>query len=105
MSLYSDDLYPFHQFSEVSPLATVATVMDTTATPPPGDVDNCDVEDTNNSLVEVYADRLCAVTHAFALCCSTLQKSSGRLVCMLAHPPVHKAFLHSKGDILDFFSL
>ena len=33
------------------------------------------VED--DSLVEIYADRLCAVTHAFALCCSTVQKSSG----------------------------
>lgn len=31
-----------------------------------------------NGLVEVYSDRLCAVTHAFALCSSVLQKSSGR---------------------------
>ncbi len=31
-----------------------------------------------DSLVEVYADRLCAVTHAFALCCRVLQKSNAR---------------------------
>lgn len=37
-----------------------------------------------DSLVEVYSDRLCAVTHAFALCCSVLQKSSRRQVVKLA---------------------
>ena len=37
-------------------------------------------EEEENSLVEVYSDRLCAVMHAFALCCSVLQKSSGRSV-------------------------
>ena len=58
--------------------------MDGVATPPPpgGSADvghECEVEDKDeDSLVEVYADRLCAVTHAFALCCATLQKSSGR---------------------------
>ena len=30
------------------------------------------------NLVEVYADRLCAVTHALALCCTTMQKAGGR---------------------------
>ena len=63
---------------EPSPLATTVTVMDTTTASPPADVvEGCEEED-NDSLVEVYADRLCAVTHAFALCCATLQKSSGR---------------------------
>ena len=58
--------------------------MDSTASPPTrtDEVEVCDDdderEDNNHSLVEVYADRLCAVTHAFALCCATLQKSSGR---------------------------
>lgn len=33
-------------------------------------------------VVGVYAERLSAVTHAFALCCHTLQKSSGRSVTM-----------------------
>ena len=62
-----------------SPLATVAMVTDaTSASPPPGDIDGCEGEDMNNNLVEVYADRLCAVTHAFALCCATLQKNSGK---------------------------
>ena len=38
-------------------------------------------EDTwSPDIVGVYADRLCAVTHAFALCCSTLQKASGKYV-------------------------
>ena len=73
--------------SEPSPLATTATVMDSTASPAPtGEVKGhnekeMDDEEDNkddHSLVEVYADRLCAVTHAFALCCSTLQKNSGR---------------------------
>ena len=36
-------------------------------------------------LVEVYADRLCAVTHAFALCCSTLSKFDGRSVSCDGH--------------------
>ena len=30
-------------------------------------------------IVGVYAERLSAVTHAFALCCHTLQEGSGRL--------------------------
>lgn len=62
--------------------------MDTTASPPAnmvkgssegkeGEEEEGEEED-NHSLVEVYADRLCAVTHAFALCCATLQKNSGR---------------------------
>lgn len=39
-------------------------------------------EEKDDSLVEVYSERLCAVTHAFALCCNVLQKSSGRFdVC------------------------
>ena len=29
-------------------------------------------------IVGVYAERLSAVTHAFALCCHTLQDSTGR---------------------------
>ena len=33
-------------------------------------------QDEDSSLVEVYADRLCAVTHALALCCSSVQKAS-----------------------------
>jgi len=33
-------------------------------------------QDEDSSLVEVYADRLCAVTHALALCCSSMQKAS-----------------------------
>ncbi len=33
------------------------------------------------NLVEVYADRLCAVSHAFALTCTTLQRSSKRYEC------------------------
>lgn len=60
--------------------------MDSTASPPTSEVKQCDNDDDgvegeeedNHSLVEVYADRLCAVTHAFALCCATLQKNSGR---------------------------
>ena len=32
----------------------------------------------NEDIVEVYAERLSAVTHAFALCCRTLQQASGR---------------------------
>ncbi len=40
----------------------------TTSGPPEGD----------NNLVEVYADRLCAVSHAFALVCTTLQRSNKR---------------------------
>ena len=41
-----------------------------------GDALNCS-ESWNPDIVGTYADRLCAVTHAFALCCSTLHKSSG----------------------------
>ena len=73
---------------EPSPLSTTATVMDSTASPPTSEEKGCDndggdggvegEEEDNHSLVEVYADRLCAVTHAFALCCATLQKNSGR---------------------------
>lgn len=35
-------------------------------------------EQVNPDLVAVYADRLCAVTHAFATICTTLQKANGR---------------------------
>jgi hypothetical protein len=63
--------------------------MDSAASPLTNEVKGCDDhddddigvgegEDNHHSLVEVYADRLCAVTHAFALCCATLQKNSGR---------------------------
>ena len=64
--------------------------MDSTTSPPTNEEKQCDndgddgdgsderEEEDNHSLVEVYADRLCAVTHAFALCCATLQKNSGR---------------------------
>ena len=38
--------------------------------------------DEEDSLVEAYADRLCAVTHAFAVCCSTMQKNHGRQVLL-----------------------
>ena len=63
--------------------------MDSTTSPPTNEVKQYDndgdgdggderEDEDNHSLVEVYADRLCAVTHAFALCCATLQKNSGR---------------------------
>lgn len=32
---------------------------------------------SNLKLVDVYSNRICAVTHAFALCCSTIRKSTG----------------------------
>ena len=35
-------------------------------------------ESWNLDIVGVYAERLSAVTHAFALCCYTLQQASGR---------------------------
>ena len=34
-------------------------------------------ESWNPDIVGMYTGRLCVVTHAFALCCSTLHKSSG----------------------------
>lgn len=37
-------------------------------------------EPVSLDIVGTYAERLSAVTHAFALCCHTLQKASGRLV-------------------------
>ena len=37
-------------------------------------------------IVGVYADRLCAVMHAFALCCRTLQKASGKYVIAYFEP-------------------
>lgn len=50
------------------------------------------VEGSEDSLVEVYADRLCAVTHALALCCSTMQKAGGKYVCvcMYVDPVCHE---------------
>ena len=39
-------------------------------------------ESPKPSLVDVYSDRLCAITHAFALCCSTVRKSIGGCVCV-----------------------
>ena len=38
----------------------------------------CAGEEVNPDLVTVYADRLCAVMHAFATVCTTLQRASGR---------------------------
>ena len=34
--------------------------------------------DNDADIVGVYAERLSAVTHAFALCCQTVQKATGR---------------------------
>ena len=42
---------------------------------PPG---ACAGEEVNPDLVSVYADRMCAVMHAFATVCTTLQRASGR---------------------------
>eukprot|EP00731_Ephydatia_muelleri_P024575 Em0016g846a len=41
---------------------------------PPG---ACAGEEVNPDLVSVYADRMCAVMHAFATVCTTLQRASG----------------------------
>ena len=35
-------------------------------------------EPVSLDIVGVYAERLSAVTHAFALCCNTLQRANGR---------------------------
>ena len=35
-------------------------------------------EKEKEDIVGVYAERLSAVTHAFALCCHTLQEANGR---------------------------
>ena len=36
------------------------------------------VAEERENIVGVYAERLSAVTHAFALCCRTLQEATGR---------------------------
>ena len=48
---------------------------DSSHAPPPG---ACAGEEVNPDLVSVYADRMCAVMHAFATVCTTLQRASGR---------------------------
>ncbi len=72
---------------EVSPIVTVSmaepdkekedTEMETrlrgVVTSAEGDEESG--QESKDSLVEVYADRLCAVTHALALCCSSMQKA------------------------------
>ncbi len=78
---------------ETSPLAVVSTTMvgkeregeregeETSPSPheeTPSGEGQGEGEGEGDSLVEVYSDRLCAVMHAFALCCSVLQKSSKR---------------------------
>lgn len=65
---------------EISPLAVVSTSCQVKEknTPDPEASGEEEEKKENDNLVEVYADRLCAVTHAFALCCSTLQKSCGK---------------------------
>eukprot|EP00731_Ephydatia_muelleri_P036853 Em0338g4a len=47
---------------------------DSSHAPPPG---ACAGEEVNPDLVSVYADRMCAVMHAFATVCTTLQRASG----------------------------
>ena len=68
---------------EVSPLATVSMTAEeetprsasALALEGEAEVENKEEE---NDLVEMYSDRLCAVMHAFALCCTTMQSSNGR---------------------------
>ena len=40
-------------------------------------------ESVSLDIVGVYAERLSAVTHAFALCCKTMQKANGRYSMVL----------------------
>lgn len=46
-------------------------------------------EPVSLDIVGTYAERLSAVTHAFALCCYTLQKASGRLVGKSYYTLIH----------------
>lgn len=85
--------------AEVSSLATVSISASKDTTGPKGvcvgvtgaldgekEVESTEEED---GLVEAMADRLCAVTHAFALSCSTLQRNSRRQVLQMPPPSQH----------------
>ncbi|KAL5484437.1 hypothetical protein EMCRGX_G020940 [Ephydatia muelleri] len=60
----------------------------------------CAGEEVNPDLVSVYADRMCAVMHAFATVCTTLQRASGRNPQLIF---AHFHFLLEDTELLTHF--